>query len=177
MTRSVLLILALLVGGCNVIGVASSRLLPPPKRPPAYDLGMSAVAVDVRPAPGVYGERGPLDAETAAIALEAGLRRGTKARVVPVVDAEKVIVAVIEPPSDRSTLASGRSSEDATASVRVLDAAGVELWPSDGTPGRLVEVASRPASPGAGPLDVRRATLRALGQSAARLFSPTVIED
>ena len=168
-TLAAVTVLMLTAGGCNVLGLAAGRVLPPPKRPAAYELGETTVAVRVAPAPDVYGSQGPTDAEAVAIALERALRDHTKATPRPAGEAALVVSAVLDPLSNELLAGSDLRTGRAAATVRVLDADGTELWPLDGTAGRRVEVET-PRTTGGDEADVRRATLQSLGQSVAALF-------
>ena len=163
------LVLLVAAAGCNVLGVVAAKALPPPKRPAAYVLGEVAVAVRVEPAPRVYGESGPTDAEAVAVATERALRDRTQATVSPADAAAKFVYAVLDPTSAQTLAGSDLRTGRAAATVRVLDADGRELWPLDGTPGRRVEVET-PRTSGGDADQVRRATLASLGQSVAALF-------
>ena len=171
--------LALLCGaasGCNVLGVAAAKTLPPPKRAAAYPVAKGQpLAVRVTPAAGVYGTDGPLDAEVVAIALERSLRRAVGAAVVPMGELADTVDVVLEPATGGMLAGSDLSTGAASATVRVLDAGGAERWPLDGTPGRRVAVES-PRTSGGTAADVRRATLRQLAGEIAGLFQATEAE-
>ena len=171
---ALLVALLLAASGCNVLGVMAAKSLPPPRRPAAYELGEASVAVRVEPAPRIYGADGPTDAEAVAAATERALRDYTKA-TVRAEDAARIVGVVLDPPSAETLAGSDLRTGRASATVRVLDAQARELWPLDGTAGRRVEVQT-PRTTGGDDADVRRATLRSLGQSIASLFHPVELD-
>lgn len=172
MARRVVLVFACAscaVGGCNLIGVTAAKTMPPPREPAAFELGQRPTAVIVTADPAISGEYAALDAETVAIALERRLKRQTKAPVVEESAARLIVRVELYPPSAQTALGSDYHSGQASARVRVESVWGQELWPDDGSEGYLVE-AQTPRVRGGTPAQVRRATLRALGEQAAALF-------
>lgn len=156
-------------GGCNLIGVTAAKTMPPPREPAAFELGERPTAVIVTADPAISGEHGALDAETVAIALERALSQQAKARIVEESAARLVVRVELYPPSAQTALGSDYHTGQASARVRVVSVSGKELWPDDGSEGFLVETQT-PRVRGGTPAQVRRATLRALGEKTAALF-------
>ena len=156
-------------GGCNIIGFAAAKALPPPRIPAAYELGQAPTAVVVDVDASLSGELGPMDAETVAISLERALRQRAKVQIVPEASAAQVVRVRLGPPTVDSPMGSGYQSGAAAARVRVMRPGGAELWPNEGSEGRLVEMETPPMA-SADATQVRRFTLQALGERIAVLF-------
>jgi hypothetical protein len=156
------------LAGCNLIGVVAHKSLPPPRVPAVHELAKAPTEVVVRTEAMISGEQGPLDAETVEIALSRALVERADVDVVEQGAGQRVDV-VLSPPSTSGTIGSEYEQGDAWARVRVLDAAGEELWPRDGSTGFIVS-ARTPRVRVTDPAELRRATLRALGDRIAALF-------
>lgn len=158
-----------LVGGCNVLGVAAYKALPPPRIPAAYELPQAPTAVLVTADESIAGGQGQLDAETLAIALERSLEGIAQVPVVAEASAVQRVEVALDPPTSSLTLASDIEHGQVGAHVRVLSADGEEVWPADGSAGHYVEVQT-PRVRSADPAELRRATLHLLGRQVAALF-------
>lgn len=171
MLKSAVVLVALAAGasGCNVIGVAAGKTLPPPRIPAAYKLSDAPTAVVVDMKSSLAGELGPMDSETVAISLERALRQRAGAKVVTEAEAAQVVRVRLTPPSIDAPMGSGFYTGAAAAHVRVTRSDGTELWPADGSEGKLVELETPPARTD-NRADVRRFTLQAMGERIAALF-------
>jgi hypothetical protein len=157
------------VGGCNVIGVVAHKALPPPRVPAAHELAEVPTAVVVHTDELVSGEQGPIDAETLLIALKRALAEQAGVTLVEAPAARQRVEVILDPPSAQETLGSDFQRGQASATVRVVDEEGVELWPEDGTPGRGVTAVTGRLR-GVNPAELRRATLQALAIEVTALF-------
>ena len=170
-TAAIALLLAMLAtcAGCNVIGFAAAKALPPPRIPAAYELGEAPTAVVVNVDSAVSGELGPMDAEKVAIGLERALRYRAGAQIATEASAAQVVRVQLGPPSVDSPMGSGYRSGAVAARVRVVRASGQELWPNDGSAGRLVELETPPMRSD-NPGEVRAFTLQAIAERIGALF-------
>lgn len=157
------------LAGCNVIGVVAHKTLPPPRVPAAHELAEVPTAVVVRTDELLSGEQGPIDADALEVTLKRALAERAAVTVVEGPEAQQRVEVSLDPPSTEQTLGSDFQRGQASASVRVLDKDGVEVWPDDGTPGRGV-TAVTPRIRSVDPADLRRTTLQALAIEVAALF-------
>ena len=186
-TRLLPLVMLLLCGGCEVLGLVAARGAPEPTTPAAYELKVVPTAVTLVADEATLGADLALSADPAAMALRRGLAEHTEVPLVgrpaelaagPVTydaaaqqtrPAVQTVELTIEPMASADFLARTGTRVKASGRVRVLDGSGRELWPLDTTPGKKV-TAELPLSSGDGAAGGRAAALRALGAEAARLF-------
>lgn len=168
---AILMSLLVLSPGCNVIGFLAEKTIPPPKVPAEFELGNTPTAVVVTADAALAGEQGPMDAEALAIALEGALQRQAGAKVVDESVAGRIVRVRLHPPEAHGAIGSDYYSGHASASVRVDADSGTEVWPRDGSEGRVIQ-AETPRVRGADDAQIRRATLQALASKIAALFHP-----
>ena len=166
-----LLCLVTLAPGCGLLGVVAGRTLPEPKVPAAFDLGEGPVAVEVTADESTMGEAAMLDADPVAVTIRRQLEAEAELEVLSDGTAERLVRVDLTDAGTAGVIGGPYADASAAAHVRVLDAGGRELWPADGTPGRLV-TAELPPTNDVRPRDARRAVLVRLGERAAELFHP-----
>jgi hypothetical protein len=156
-----------MTSGCEAIGVLINRTQPPVKIPPRFDLEGRTVSVVVVSDDTMADEDLMLEADAVAIAMEQGLAEFYA--IDPDARGEWDVVVNLDASREQEILGGRTAPSSASARIRVVDEAGQELWPADGSRGWHV-TASVPVAAQGSAQDLRRAALIELGQKAARLF-------
>lgn len=166
-----------LVAGCNVVGVVAAKTFPEPKAPAAFDLGKRATAVRVEADERLLGETALGDTDPVLVSTRRQLRDRTKAEVVnDAAHASQIVVIELQPTDEEAVIGSNYSPGVAVGRVRVVDAEGTELWPRDGSAGRMIQAQLPPATAGA-PEEMHRRALHSLGRRVAMLFYPHTADE
>ncbi len=163
-----------MAGGCALLTTPVAAVTKAglgPKIPPAYDLQKQPTWVRVTADERVVGTDVVLASDPVAVEARRAFEASRETVAADVASrAKRLVVVDLGVPDDHeSILGSPFTKLTAVARVRVYDDLGVELWPADGTRGKLVQARLSDDARGT-QAELQRQVHRELGRSVAALF-------
>ncbi len=156
-------------------GLTKSKALGPDGRPAQFDLGEHPTWIDFDSNEKIVGAEAAMTADPVLIESRRRLRSNDDILYADSrEEAERIVVIRLAVPGEDETL--GQSDVGmAAATVKVFDVVGEEVWPDDGSEGKVVNAKVSIGEPG-DRTKLRRDAYRLLGKKIGALFTGTYDE-